>query len=250
MKQTKDRATSPSYIAAMFSRIAPRYDLLNTLLSWGRDEYWRQRAIDELSPAAGEVLLDLCCGTAEMSLKAVERGSPHGMVVGVDISRPMLRIARSKIEQRQGAISLLQGETTALPFADGVVDRVMVGFGLRNITRLPETLREVNRVLKTGGKLMVLEFSSPKPWLRGIYFLYLRAWAPLLAFFLSSDHRAYSYLCASIKRFDRAELLQQMERTGFAAEKVLPLSWGIVTIYLCRKTSHSQLQNAGMPGIG
>ena len=233
----------------MFSRIAPRYDLLNSLLSWGRDSYWRHRAVAELNPAPGELLLDLCCGTAEMSLKAMERKNPPRMVVGVDISRPMLRIAKRKIEKRQGAIILLQGETVALPLADGMVDKVMVGFGLRNITHLSETLREVNRVLNMGGKLMVLEFSSPKPWLRGIYFLYLRLWAPLLALLLSPHHRAYGYLYTSIKGFHRAELLEKIEGAGFLAEKIIPLSWGITTLYLCRKVSRLQSQNVGMPRI-
>jgi len=238
MNPAKKNKVFSSFIAAMFSRIAPRYDLLNTILSWGIDGRWRQRAIDELTPAPGELLLDLCCGTAKMSLKVMERGSPPRMIVGVDISRPMLLIAKGKIERWNGAIVLLQGEAEALPFADGVVDKVMVAFGLRNLPHLPETLREVNRVLKLGGELAVLEFSPPKRWLRVFYYLYLRVWAPILAFFLASDRRAYRYLCSSIKGFHRAELLQEMGGTGFLPEKVIPLSWGITTLYLCRKVSH------------
>jgi len=165
----EDPDKEPTRIRAMFDAVAPRYDLLNRLLSAGIDIRWRRRAIDALALSPGDRLLDLCAGTGDLGYEALRR-VPGVQVVGVDLSRNMLHRGREKGRGDRGAPGFVQGDVLALPLADASVDAVSVGFGIRNVASLEDAFRETARVLRPGGRFAVLEFTlPPHPLVRGLY---------------------------------------------------------------------------------
>ena len=215
----------------MFGSIARRYDLANHLLSCGADFYWRRRAADVVAKWQPEKIVDLATGTGDLAL-AIARALPGAEITGVDFSEQMLMVARSK-----GLDHVIVADGMRLPFADGSFDCVTIAFGLRNMVETGGALREMARVLRRGGHVLVLEFSLPRlSILRGIYRVYLHHVLPLIGARITGVKSAYDYLGDSIEQFPSGvALLQLMEGNGFARAEAEPLSGGIVTLYTADK---------------
>jgi demethylmenaquinone methyltransferase/2-methoxy-6-polyprenyl-1,4-benzoquinol methylase len=231
---------TPSRIAGMFDAIAPRYDLLNHLLSAGLDRRWRRRAIDEIRLAPGARVLDLCTGTGDLALEAVRRGE-RTRVVGVDFAGRMLTLARRKLIALgvEDAIRLVRADAARIPLADGCCDAATIGFGIRNVVDPAAALVEIARVLRPGARLAILEFGQPRvPGVRTLYSWYFRYLLPLIGRMVSHHDSAYSYLPASVGTFPPpAEFARIIAATGFSHVRAVPLTFGIVYLYVATRTS-------------
>lgn len=218
----------------MFDRISPRYDLLNRILSLGLDEYWRKRLIEMLPQNDQLCLLDLATGTGDVAL-AVTRGRKGASIIGVDKSEEMLKLARRKCAKLtgSGSISLLRGDGLSIPVCSAAFDAVTIAFGIRNMPNTESCLREMTRLLREGGKALILEFSLPKNRvLRVLHLFYLRQVVPLVGRLISGDSTAYRYLNRTVETYLQGEdFCAIMRRAGFAEVSANPLSGGIVTIY-------------------
>lgn len=223
----------------MFNQIAKRYDLLNRLLSLGQDKSWR-REIRAHLPAKGNVnLLDIATGTGDVVLSIVKDNLDIHMAYGIDLAEDMLEIAKEKIktEGLQSKIMLQKSDAQALPFLDGTFDATTIAFGIRNIPDLRLALLEMYRVLKKGGRVVILEFSLPtNPCMRAGHWVYLNAIVPLIGFSLSGHSSAYRYLAQTIESFpygDRfCKILKQM---GFVHVQSKALMGGAATVYWADK---------------
>jgi demethylmenaquinone methyltransferase/2-methoxy-6-polyprenyl-1,4-benzoquinol methylase len=219
----------------MFDAIAPRYDLLNHLLSAGLDRRWRESAVTALAPAPGARVIDLCTGTGDLALAAVKR--PHGTtVIGVDFAGEMLRLAQVKVRALalSDRISLVRGDATRIPLQDESCDGATVAFGIRNVAEPALALAEIARVLRPGGRLAILEFGQPRiPGIRTLYAWYFRYLLPLVGRLVSRHQSAYSYLPASVGAFPSAAgFLEMCESAGFTTLRAVPLTFGIVYLYV------------------
>jgi len=224
----------------MFDKIAFRYDFLNRFLSCGIDVSWRKKAIRELMEINPKFILDVATGTADVAIMTYEYLRPE-KVIGIDISDGMLQLGRKKIAKLllNKHIELLHGDSEAINFPSDSFDAITVAFGVRNFENLEKGLFEIFRVLKPGGKVVILEFSKPKlPLFTGLYNFYMKIVAPGLASWLSKNREAYQYLNNSVKAFPESEtflhILQQVE---FSETSLKRLSLGICTIYCGRKRS-------------
>ncbi len=215
----------------MFGSIAPRYDLANHLLSCGIDFYWRKRVAEIVASWRPDKIVDLATGTGDLAL-ALQQKMPHAEIIGADFSEEMLAIAK-----RKGVRQTMLADAMRLPFDGASVDCVTVAFGLRNMEDYGGALREMARVLKPHGHLLVLEFSLPKmSILRAVYRFYLHRCLPLLGSFLTKKKSAYDYLGDSIEQFPNGHaMLRLMESSGLNRASAEPLTGGIVTIYTAKK---------------
>lgn len=211
----------------MFGSIAKRYDLANHVLSCGCDFYWRKRAADIVGGWHPRSIVDLATGTGDLAL-ALQRKIPGAEIVGADFSEEMLAIAK-----RKGVRQIVTADAMKLPFADDSFDCVTIAFGLRNFSNWSIALGEMRRVLKSGGHLLILEFSLPqRPILRAGYRFYLHRCLPVVGSFLTKQRTAYNYLGDSIEQFPSGDaMLDLMESVGFKNAAAEPLTSGIVTIY-------------------
>ena len=223
-------------IAEMFDTVAPRYDFLNRVLSLGRDASWRRRATGHARLAANEVALDLGVGTGDLAFDLLAASAPSSRVLGVDLSEAMLervrrRAAASPLGPRFEARA---ADAQALPFADATFARVTAAFAVRNFGDLDAALREMRRVLRPGGRAVVLEFSMPAhPLVRAGFRAYIHGVVPLLAAALGGDAAAYRYLPESVERFPTAEALADRFRAaGFARVSFERLMLGGVAIHI------------------
>lgn len=217
----------------MFDRVAERYDLLNSLMSAGLHHRWRERAADIAAPCAGDAVLDVCCGTGDLTLELARRVVPDGHVVGCDFSEPMLDLARLKAESRDASgVRFEWADALNLPYDGGRFDLVTVGFGVRNFADRDRGLRELSRVLRPGGKLVVLEFTKPRrPPFSTFYSLWFDRLAPILGR-LSNDPEAYAYLTESLNTFPGPRgLAEKMDAAGLDRIRYTVLAGGIVTIH-------------------
>jgi demethylmenaquinone methyltransferase/2-methoxy-6-polyprenyl-1,4-benzoquinol methylase len=230
---------SADRISGMFDAIAPRYDLLNTVLSAGLDRYWRRRAIHALAFSGDEVLLDVCTGTADVALAAARSRRGAGRVVGVDFSGAMLAHGAQKI--RSAALSprvrLIRGDAMTLPVRSESVDGVTMAFGIRNVAQPDVACAELRRVLRPGGRLAILEFGLPViPAVRPLYLWYFRHVLPRIGRTISRHNAAYSYLPASVGAFPWGEAFAKLLRgAGFNNVRSRPLALGIVYLYTGEK---------------
>jgi len=223
-------------VQKMFSDIAPRYDFLNAFLSCGRDRYWRKKAVNELSPKSGEILLDLATGTGDIALEIARRPSSGKFrVLGADFSLTMLALASKKIRASglQNVISLHAGAAEFLPYRDNSFDGVVTAFGVRNFSDVENGLKEMRRVIKLRGKLVILEFSFPtNAMLKLGYRLYFDLLLPLVGKVVSGHSNAYEYLAQSVSDFpERNDFARIIEQAGFHNVKYRDLTFGIVTLY-------------------
>jgi demethylmenaquinone methyltransferase/2-methoxy-6-polyprenyl-1,4-benzoquinol methylase len=228
-----DTATKKSQVARMFNNISRRYDLLNHLLSAGVDIYWRRKAINILRPLRPRLILDVATGTGDFAVEALSLKPDK--IVGVDISEGMLDIARKKIREKglSERISLMQGDSENLPFPENMFDAVIVAFGVRNFENLAGGLTDMFRVLKPGGKAIVLEFSKPDRFFFGKFFtLYFKYIVPVVGRLISHDRSAYDYLPESVDAFPRGQtFLDIMTKAGFRETTCQRLTFGICSIY-------------------
>jgi len=208
----------------MFDRIAPVYDAMNRVMTAGLDRRWR-RIIVEQTVRTGDRVLDACCGTGDLAIAARRRG---GKVVGLDFSERMLERARRK----RGDIEWVRGDLLALPFDDASFDAVTVGFGVRNVEDLAGALAEMRRVLRTGGRVGILEITRPRGPLAPFYRLWFDRVVPVIGRALPGG-AAYTYLPASVRRFPGPEELSSLlVRAGFAAVRVRLFAGGIVALHV------------------
>jgi demethylmenaquinone methyltransferase/2-methoxy-6-polyprenyl-1,4-benzoquinol methylase len=226
----------------MFDAIADRYDFLNHALSAGIDRRWRRRAISTLQLTGRETVLDVCTGTGDLAIAAIQgsRGCPGARrVVGVDFAGEMLRVAVAKVQRGalERRIALARGDAARLPVGDGAVDAVTIAFGIRNVEDTRAACREMARVLKPGGRIAVLEFAVPTiPVVRPIYLWYFRQVLPRIGRLVSHHTAAYGYLPASVDAFAAPdEFVTILRQSGFAGLSAVPLSCGIVFLYTGRR---------------
>ena len=218
-------------VREMFDRIAPRYDLLNRLMTAGLDGGWRRAAAAAADVSAGGRALDLCTGTGDLAFDLAERVTELGEVVGLDASGPMLERARAKAAERGLAVDFVQGDALALPFPDGGFDAATVAFGIRNVDDLDLGLREMVRVVRPGGRVVVLEITTPER-LRTLHGMWFDRVVPRLGAVVAGDAAAYSYLPASVRRFPPArELAARMAAAGLEDVRWRGLGLGIVALH-------------------
>lgn len=224
------------HIGQLFDRIAGTYDGLNHLLSLNIDKRWRRRAIRMLKPA--EQVLDVAIGTADLTIEILRQGKAQH-VTGIDLSHGMMAIGEQKVAKRGYApqVQFDYGSAQQMPYADASFDTVTCAYGVRNFANMDEGLSEMYRVLRTGGELMVLEFSYPtNPVIRWGYDLYFTHLLPFIGNLFSRDKGAYSYLNRSVKNFPYGEAFcQHLRKAGFTQIKATPLTFGISTIYTAVK---------------
>lgn len=222
------------WVRSMFDRIAPRYDLLNHLLSFNIDRYWRHRTVARVLSTLQQpeaCVLDLCCGTGDLTL-ALE-GKRRGAALGSDFSHSMLITARRKIEERGFQSKLFEADALALPLADGSLDLITIAFGFRNLANYRTGLVECLRVLKPHGMLAILEFSQPRnPVIRAAYNIYSEWILPKLGGWISGSKDAYTYLPESVRKFPGVEeLAEEMRRVGFTDVRFERMTGGIVALH-------------------
>lgn len=221
-------------VAEMFNNIAFRYDFLNRFLSAGIDVYWRKKAIKELLAINPKKILDVATGTGDVAIMMTKYLSPE-KIIGIDISEGMLDFGKQKIEKLhlENIIQLQTGDSEAIHFPDNSFDAITVAFGVRNFENLEKGLQEMLRVLKPGGKLIVLEFSKPKqPAFKGFYNFYMKIVTPGVGKLISKNAEAYQYLNDSVNAFPEGKnFLNILDKTGYANTYLKALSLGICSIY-------------------
>lgn len=218
----------------MFDAIAPRYDLLNRLFSLGVDRAWRRRVLGILREEPVERLLDLATGTADLALLCARHARS---VVGADISEGMLSHGRTKVARARlsDRVELVRAASESLPFPDGRFDAVTVAFGVRNFDDLDRGLREMRRVLRPGGRVLVLEFSKARGLMGALFRLYFHRVMPVVGRWVSGDASAYSYLPRSVEAFPEGPAFEQrLHAAGFDGIASRRLSGGIATLYTAR----------------
>jgi demethylmenaquinone methyltransferase/2-methoxy-6-polyprenyl-1,4-benzoquinol methylase len=224
-----------TWVRGMFGRIAPRYDLLNHLLSMNIDRYWRARTVARVSSVLANPearVLDVCCGTGDLMMALETRASAH--VYGSDFCHPMLVAARRKVERGHFHSALFESDALRLPLANASLDLVTIAFGFRNLANYQAGFEELRRVLKLGGLAAILEFSTPpNRALARLYSFYSRAVLPTIGGLISGSKEAYSYLPESVRKFPGAEdLAEQMRGAGFANVRFERMTAGIVALHL------------------
>lgn len=221
-------------VASMFDNISKTYDFLNHFLSFGIDVIWRKKAIRSLRGISPKRILDVATGTGDFALTSFKILKPEE-IIGVDISAGMLKVAEEKIAARglTGKISVQLGDSEQLPFQPGSFDAVTVAFGVRNFENIAKGLSEIQRVIRPGGKAVILEFSNPSgPLIKPLYRFYFNKVTPFWGRLFSKDSRAYTYLPDSVAQFPEGKaFLRLLEEAGFTQLRARPQTFGICTIY-------------------
>ncbi|MDF7811284.1 bifunctional demethylmenaquinone methyltransferase/2-methoxy-6-polyprenyl-1,4-benzoquinol methylase UbiE [Hymenobacter sp. YC55] len=234
-----DTAGKKSQVAHMFNSIAGKYDFLNHFLSVGTDIYWRRKAVSELKTLRPARILDIATGTADFAIETLRAASADAQVTGVDISEGMLAVGRRKLQEKglTHRIQLEQGDSENLPYPDNHFDAVTASFGVRNFENLTKGLTEMRRVLRPGGKLVILEFSKPTAFpLKQAYNFYFQRVLPVFGKMISKDNSAYTYLPESVQAFpDGPDFLAILRQVGFNTPAWQPLTFGISSIYTAHK---------------
>lgn len=235
--------TSPAkeqHVQDIFNSIAPKYDLMNSLMSFGIHYFWRKATINRVNVPLGGKILDACCGTGSITMDLAQRVGPGRMVIGLDFSAAMLNIARSRLKHFKfgNNIDFIQANATAIPFPDNTFDCATIGYGLRNASDPKLVLKEIKRVIKPGGKVISLEIV--KPYLpiifKEIYDCYLKFWVPLLGNILVRNKDAYKYFHNSIVSFIyQNELSNIYQELGFQSIQCSELTCGIAAIHVGTK---------------
>ncbi|MBC7347041.1 MAG: bifunctional demethylmenaquinone methyltransferase/2-methoxy-6-polyprenyl-1,4-benzoquinol methylase UbiE [Clostridia bacterium] len=232
-------SSKEDYVRDLFESIAHRYDLLNTLLSFNRDKYWRRFAVARTGLRAGGTALDVCCGTGSLALELARVAGTGGRVVGVDFAPRMLAEAKRRLGRRPEGriIELICGNAVALPFADDTFDCATIGFALRNVPSIERTIQEMQRVVKPGGRVVSLELAKPGAFgFKQLYYLYFNHLVPLLGRLGVGRRGPYSYLPHSLKDFPhQREILALFRRVGLEDVALYELTGGIVAVHVGTK---------------
>lgn len=231
---------SGAKVRGMFAEIAPRYDLVNRMLSGGIDVWWRHVTVRRAPPPPAGAILDVCTGTGDLALAYARAATPGVRIVASDFCRPMLDRGVEKARVAGKSVEWIEADAQALPFPDAEFDLVTVAFGLRNIADTARGLAEMSRVLKPGGRLAILEFSLPRNALvRGGYLWYFRRVLPFLGNAVARNRSdAYTYLNKSVEEFPSGERLATLVRAaGFDTVEMIPLTFGIATLTLATRVS-------------
>ncbi|RYM05392.1 demethylmenaquinone methyltransferase [Sporolactobacillus sp. THM7-7] len=218
----------------VFQKIYKKYDVMNSLISFNRHKSWRRKAESIVDAKSGQHALDVCCGTGDWTISLAEDVGPGGKVVGLDFSDNMLKVAKVKIDTHElDNVTLVNGDAMDIPFDSGSFDRVTIGFGLRNVPDYLTVLKEMNRVLKPGGKIVCLETSQPTiPVYRQLYFFYFRYLMPLLGKLFAGSYKEYVWLNESTRKFPgRGRLSQLFCQAGFQNVRVWSLMGGLAAIH-------------------
>jgi demethylmenaquinone methyltransferase / 2-methoxy-6-polyprenyl-1,4-benzoquinol methylase len=233
-----EKSGKKEQVAKMFNNISHRYDFLNHFLSLGIDKIWRRKAIALLKESNPQYILDVATGTGDFALQAMVLKPKK--ISGIDISEGMLEVGRKKVrkKQLQDVIELITGDSENIPFPENKFDAVIVAFGVRNFENLEVGLKEIFRVLKPGGKLIVLEFSKPRSFpMKQLYSVYFKHILPGIGRVVSSDKSAYTYLPESVQAFpDGEDFLEVLKNVGFKNTQCKALSFGISSIYSATKS--------------
>ena len=227
-------------IRKLFNRIASDYDRLNHILSLNIDKGWRKKAVREIADQNHPVkVLDVACGTGDFTIEIARKVAAGSEVTGVDISEGMMEIGKQKILKAGVAAEMYVADCEALPYAQDAFDRIAVGFGVRNLEHLELGLSEMYRVLKQGGKLVILELSLPSnSFIRSCYMLYFKKILPAIGGLLTGDRGAYEYLCTSVIRFPAPDkFVEMLKNAGFGHVEHKSLTFGICRMYVCKKLS-------------
>jgi demethylmenaquinone methyltransferase/2-methoxy-6-polyprenyl-1,4-benzoquinol methylase len=221
------------YNRRLFGVIAKRYDLITVLLSYGRDRAWKRQVVSRVAPRAGELVVDLACGTGDLAELVTDAGAA---VIGVDLAEPMLRLAANRLGPPR-RVCLVQGDMCDLPLRDASADAVTAGYGLRNVPVLEAALAEVLRILKPGGRFVALDFNRPSnPLLRSAYLAYLAVVGSSLGLVLHGDPDTYRYIAASLRRYPGAPAVaEMMGRAGFVEARWTPVLGGLMAIHEGRR---------------
>ncbi len=238
-ERTADELRHARDVREMFSRISPKYDFLNHFLSGNIDKRWRKlvrKKLETILEDQNALVLDVACGTGDLAIEL--QNHAKAKIIGTDFCRPMLDIARDKNEQENVSIPYLEADGMNLSFADGTFDAVTIAFGLRNFSNWEDGLRELHRILKVGGKLVILEFSAPiVPGFRQLFQFYFTKILPKIGGVVSGSPGAYEYLSESVARFpDQRGLLKMLLETGFSEVEYKNLTGGIAAIHSGVKT--------------
>ena len=223
-------AKQPAQVAAMFDTVAESYDRTNDLLSFGQDRLWRKKVLKAVNPQPGQTILDLAAGTGSSSVVFAKEGVK---VIASDFSEGMLAVGR----KRHPELEFVYADATKLPFKDASVDAVTISFGLRNVNEPKTALKEMLRVLKPGGTVVICEFSQVSvPVIRSFYNFYLKRVLPRLSSLLASNQGAYEYLAESIMAWPKqTELVQWLTDAGFVEANYKNLSFGVVALHSAKK---------------
>ena len=219
----------------MFGAIAARYDLVNDIQSLGLHRVWKRRVVSLANFSEGETGLDLCCGTGDIATGLAKRG---GSIVGMDLNRPMLQQAATRLAKRgEQRVNLAQANAMQLPLGNHSLDLVTIGYGLRNLANMDDGLREITRVLKPGGRLLILDFGKPKNRIiRSVYFLYLAVMLPVFGWLCCGNASAYAYILDSLKKYSAQKGVTSVLRsTGYKSVKVIEIMAGAMSIHIAIK---------------
>ena len=228
--------TKKEQVAEMFNNIAFRYDFLNSLLSLGIHKGWRKKAVGVFKNKNPQFILDVATGTGDFAIECLKANPKK--ISGIDISEGMLEIGKQKIKKLnlESKIELLSGDAEHLPFSDNYFDAITVGFGVRNFENLEAGLKEMLRVLKPTGDLVIIEFSKPKGLFSYFYKFYFKYLTPAIGKLFSKDHRAYSYLPESVEVFPYGQALCTiLIKCGYKKTSFKPLTFGVASIYTATK---------------
>ncbi|MFD2612014.1 demethylmenaquinone methyltransferase [Paenibacillus gansuensis] len=228
------------FVHSVFESIAPKYDMMNDLLSFRRHKAWRKFTMRRMNMKPGDTAIDLCCGTCDWTIAMAEE-SGSGPMVGLDFSQNMLNVGEHKIREagRAEQIRLVQGNAMELPFPDNSFDYATIGFGLRNVPDLMKVLREMQRVVKPGGKVVCLELSKPtKNPFKSIYYFYFQRVLPMVGKLVVKRYEQYKWLPDSLAAFpDHVQLKKHFEETGLQHVEAYPLTLGIAALHIGTKGS-------------
>jgi demethylmenaquinone methyltransferase/2-methoxy-6-polyprenyl-1,4-benzoquinol methylase len=233
----RDSEEFATEVRGMFDRIAGVYDLMNSAMTAGLHHQWRERAVDRAQVGPGSDALDVCCGTGDLALELRRRIGPDGRVVGSDFSEPMLELARRKSGDEGLPVEFGWADALDLPYGDGSFDAVTIGFGARNLADLDKGLGEMSRVLRPGGRVVILEITRPqREPLSSFYSLWFDRVVPVIGT-LAGDSDAYNYLPNSVRTFPPPEkLAAMMDAAGFTDIRWLLLAGGIIAIHSATKS--------------
>lgn len=238
IKPYGDNSHKREQVERMFDNIAHSYDLLNHSLSWGIDRRWRRMAIDSLRPFKPQRMLDIATGTGDFAILSAQRLHPAS-ITGADISEGMMQVGRKKVKERhlEHIIGFQREDCAALSFPDNTFDAVTVAYGVRNFENLDKGLREICRVLKPGGHLLIVELSSPKRFpMKQLFSIYAKVIMPTIGKIISKDSSAYTYLPATMAAFPQGEIMQGiLKKAGFEEVFFKRFTFGISTMYLATK---------------